>query len=52
MASIEKKEKKPFKGVKIWDFLNKIPAGTMFVPLVISAIITTICIHCGLGVSL
>ena len=52
MANIEKKEKKPFKGVKIWDFLNKIPAGTMFVPLVISAIITTICIHCGLGVSL
>ena len=52
MATIEKKEKKPFKGVKIWDFLNKIPAGTMFVPLVISAIITTICIHCGLGVSL
>ena len=52
MADIEKKEKKPFKGVKIWDFLNKIPAGTMFVPLVISAIITTICIHCGLGVSL
>ena len=52
MANVEKKEKKPFKGVKIWDFLNKIPAGTMFVPLVISAIITTICIHCGLGVSL
>ena len=52
MADITKKEKKPFKGVKIWDFLNKIPAGTMFVPLVISAIITTICIHCGLGVSL
>ena len=52
MANVEKKEKKPFKGVKIWDFLNKIPAGTMFVPLVISAVITTICIHCGLGVSL
>ncbi len=52
MENAVKKEKKPFKGVKIWDFLNKIPAGTMFVPLVISAIITTICIHCGLGESL
>lgn len=50
--SIEKKEKKPFKGVKIWAFLNKIPAGTMFVPLVISAIISTICIHCGLNMTL
>ncbi len=46
------KEKKSFKGIGIWNFLNKIPAGTMFVPLVISAIITTICIHCGLGMSL
>ena len=52
MENAVKKEKKPFKGVKIWGFLNKIPAGTMFVPLVISAIITTICIHCGLGESL
>ena len=48
----EKKAKKPFKGIGIWNFLNKIPAGTMFVPLVLSAIITTICIHCGLGMSL
>ena len=41
-------EKKPFN-VGIWAFLNKIPAGTMFVPLVISAIISTICIEVGLG---
>lgn len=46
------KEKKHFKGIGIWKFLNKIPAGTMFVPLVISAIICTICIHCGLGETL
>ena len=46
------KEKKSFKGIGIWNFLNKIPAGTMFVPLIISAIVTTICIHCGLGMSL
>lgn len=42
------KEKKPFN-VGIWAFLNKIPAGTMFVPLVISAIICTITVQCGLG---
>ena len=35
--------------VGIWAFLNKIPAGTMFVPLVISAIICTITVECGLG---
>ena len=45
----EIKEKKGFKGIGIWKFLNKIPAGTMFVPLVISAIICSICIACGLG---
>jgi 2-keto-3-deoxygluconate permease len=43
-----KKEKKPLN-VGIWAFLNKIPAGTMFVPLVISAIICTITVECGLG---
>ena len=43
------KEKKQFKGIGIWKFLNKIPAGTMFVPLIISAIICSICIACGLG---
>ena len=42
------KEKKPFN-VGIWAFLNKIPAGTMFVPLVISAIICTITVEAGLG---
>ena len=46
------KEKKKFKGIGIWNFLNKFPAGTMLVPLVISAIISTICIHCGLNESL
>lgn len=45
----EIKEKKKFNGIGIWKFLNKIPAGTMFVPLVISAIICSICIACGLG---
>ena len=45
----ETKEKKPFKGFGIWKFLNKIPAGTMLVPLVISAIICSITIACGLG---
>ena len=43
------KENKGFSGVKIWDFLNKIPAGTMFIPLIISAIVTTISIQSGLG---
>ena len=43
-----KNEKKP-RNVGIWAFLNKIPAGTMFVPLVISAIICTITVECGLG---
>lgn len=48
-----KKEKKKFEGIEIWNFLNKkIPAGTMLIPLIISAIITTISIHCGLGESL
>ena len=45
----EIEEKKKFNGIGIWKFLNKIPAGTMFVPLVISAIICSICIACGLG---
>lgn len=46
-------KKKAFKGVPIWNFLSKkIPAGTMFIPLILSAIITTISIHCGLGESL
>lgn len=43
------KQRKPFKGVHIWDFLNKIPAGTMFVPLIIGSIITTLCAHVGGG---
>lgn len=43
------KEKKQFKGIGIWKFLNKIPAGTMFVPLILSAVICSICIACGLG---
>ena len=38
--------------ISIWDFLHKLPAGTMFVPLIISSIITTICLHCGLNQSL
>ena len=42
-------EKKKFHSIGIWKFLNKIPAGTRFVPLVISAIISSICIACGLG---
>ena len=29
--------------VNIWKSLQKVPAGTMFVPLIIGAIITTIC---------
>jgi acetolactate decarboxylase len=45
-------EKKKFSGIEIWKFLNEIPAGTMFIPLVISAIIVTISIHSGLGMSL
>ncbi len=48
MEEIQKK-KREFKGLKIWDFMLKIPAGTMFVPLIISSLITTICIHAGLG---
>lgn len=43
-----KNEKKP-RNVGIWAFLNKIPAGTMFVPLVISAIICTITVECVLA---
>ena len=31
------------KNVNIWKTLQKVPAGTMFVPLIIGAIITTIC---------
>lgn len=43
------KSKKPFKGIGIWNFINKIPAGTMFVPLLISSVICTITVACGLG---
>lgn len=43
------KDKKKPLNVGIWAFLNKIPAGTMFVPLVISAIVCTITVECGLG---
>lgn len=46
------KEKKQFEGIGIWKFLNEIPAGTMFILLVISAIITTISVHSGIGMSL
>lgn len=31
------------RNVNIWKTLQKVPAGTMFVPLIIGAIITTIC---------
>ena len=31
------------KNVNIWKTMQKVPAGTMFVPLIIGAIITTIC---------
>ena len=31
------------KNVNIWKTLQKVPAGTMFVPLIIGAIITTVC---------
>ena len=31
------------KNVNIWKSLQKVPAGTMFVPLIIGAVITTIC---------
>lgn len=31
------------KNVNIWKSLQKVPAGTMFVPLIIGALITTIC---------
>ena len=30
------------KNVNIWKSLQKVPAGTMFVPLIIGAIITTV----------
>ncbi len=35
-------EEKKSRNVNIWKFLQKLPAGTMFVPLIIGAIITTI----------
>lgn len=31
------------KNVNLWKTLQKVPAGTMFVPLIIGAIITTVC---------
>lgn len=31
------------KNINIWRLLQKVPAGTMFVPLIIGAVITTIC---------
>ena len=31
------------KNVNIWKSLQKVPAGTMFVPLIIGALVTTIC---------
>ena len=31
------------KNINIWKTLGKVPAGTMFVPLIIGAIITTVC---------
>ena len=49
---MESATKKTFQGIGIWRFLNKIPAGTMFVPLIISAVISTISINCGLGETL
>ena len=50
MIEVEKNEK--FAVIGIWKFLNQIPAGTMFVPLIISAIIVTISVHSGLEMSL
>lgn len=32
------------KNINIWKSLQKVPAGTMFVPLIIGATITTICV--------
>lgn len=32
-----------YKNIKIWQTLTKIPGGTMFIPLVIGSLITTIC---------
>ncbi len=46
---MEEVKQKKFKGIGIWKFLNKIPAGTMFVPLLISAIICTLTIEFNLG---
>ena len=31
------------KNLNIWKSLQKVPAGTMFVPLIIGAVITTVC---------
>ncbi len=31
------------KNINIWKSLQKVPAGTMFVPLIIGALITTVC---------
>ncbi len=31
------------KNINLWKALQKVPAGTMFVPLIIGAIITTVC---------
>lgn len=49
---IEIEENKKIAGIGIWKFLNQIPAGTMFVPLIISAIIVTVSVHSGLEMSL
>ena len=37
------------KNVNIWKSLQKVPAGTMFVPLIIGAVITSLmrCARCS-----
>ncbi|MBD8875797.1 acetolactate decarboxylase [Roseibium polysiphoniae] len=45
-------ETKGHSEIRIWSFLNEIPAGTMFVPLVISSILVTLTVHSGLEMSL